>query len=178
MRLPFALIVASALVACAPTVPESGVGFDDYATYMSQREAALASGGAAPSAPPVFSTGRVEAALDSAEAGTSSSTLPPAGQQPLVATDANRPRGNAPAGIREENGEMARMSDEQNFDAVAARETIASNADRLAGQRAQYQVVAPTALPQRSGPSEPNIVAFALATSHAPGTPVYRRGGL
>ena len=38
-------------------------------------------------------------------------------------------------------------------------------------------MVQPGALPQRSGASGPNIVAFALETTHAPGTPVYRRSG-
>lgn len=72
----------------------------------------------------------------------------------------------------------AAMSDEQDFDAVSSRETIDSDAERLARQRAQYQVVAPTALPQRSGDAGPNIVQFALTTTHAPGTQLYKRGGL
>ncbi|HMO09515.1 MAG TPA: hypothetical protein PKD10_17995, partial [Paracoccaceae bacterium] len=67
------------------------------------------------------------------------------------------------------------ISDEQDFAAVSARESIESDAERIARARAQYQVVQPGALPERSGGGGPNIVAFALSTTHAPGTPVYRR---
>lgn len=70
------------------------------------------------------------------------------------------------------------ISDEQNFEAVSARETIESDAERLARQRAQYTVIQPGALPQRQGESGPNIVQYALSTSNAVGQQVYRRGGV
>jgi hypothetical protein len=69
------------------------------------------------------------------------------------------------------------ISDEQNFDAVSARETIESDAERLARLRAEYQVIEPEALPERAGGTGPNIVAFALSTSNAVGQPMYRRSG-
>jgi hypothetical protein len=69
------------------------------------------------------------------------------------------------------------ISDEQNFEAVSARETIQSDAERLAQLRANYQVVQPEALPERQGDTGPNIVAFALQTTNAVGQPVYRRSG-
>ena len=61
------------------------------------------------------------------------------------------PRGNAPAGIAETTSEMAgagsaAISDEQDFSAVSSRETIESDKERLARNRAQYQVVQPTAI--------------------------------
>lgn len=68
------------------------------------------------------------------------------------------------------------ISDEQNFDAVASRQSIESDAERLARQREQYQVIAPTAVPERTD-SAPNIVQFALSTQHPKGTPVVRRVG-
>lgn len=67
------------------------------------------------------------------------------------------------------------VSDEQDFQAVSARETIASDRERLARQREQYQVIEVTSVPSSSEHGGPNIVAFALSTQHAPGTEVYRR---
>ena len=71
----------------------------------------------------------------------------------------------------------AGISNENNFDAVSGQRSIESDAARLAANRAQYQVVQPQALPDRVD-GGPNIVAYALQTSHAPGTQVYRRIGL
>lgn len=68
-----------------------------------------------------------------------------------------------------------RISDEQDFAAVAARETIASDRERLAQQRQQYQVIEVASVPAPAEHAGPNIVAFALSVSHAPGTEVYRR---
>ena len=67
------------------------------------------------------------------------------------------------------------ISDEQDFEAVAARETIESDRERLARQRAQYQVIEVTSVPAPGDAAGPNIVAFALSVQHAPGTEVYRR---
>ena len=199
MRLPVFLIPFLAIVACTPVVPDSGegVGFQDYTTYSQSRDASLAgSGRAAVSAGPGagFSTERVGAALDAAD-GRRPAPLQPGATQPVFTQpgapqqgavigsgDPNRPRGNAPAGIRAENGEMAAnpggISDENDFSAVAARESIESDAARIAQNRAQYQVVQPGALPQRSGETGPNIVDYALATRHAPGTQMHKRSSL
>ncbi|MDG1281409.1 MAG: hypothetical protein P8O10_08870 [Pseudorhodobacter sp.] len=185
------LCLSAALAACAPQVPDSaaGVGFGNYGDYIRQREAQAAAASRQPAAP-VFSTDRVGAAISAAENPqpapvvgaplNAMSTQPAASAAPLPA---NRPRGNAPAGIQEQSGEMgivdpATMSDEQDFSAVASRETIESDADRLARQRAQYEVVAPTSLPERSAETGPNIVQYALNTSHAPGTQLYKRSRL
>ncbi|MCR9069272.1 MAG: hypothetical protein NXH79_10555 [Rhodobacteraceae bacterium] len=104
-------------------------------------------------------------ALASAPAPSSSPAAPPAPATASAAPPAATPRGNA--GI----------SDEQNFDAVAARETIESDAERLARMQAERVEVAPTALPTRSGDT-PSIVAFALETTHPVGTRLYSRNPL
>jgi hypothetical protein len=195
------IIVLLALAACAPAVPDSGtgVGFGDYSDYVRQRDM---NGSADPGLPlgspmgapatSTFSTERIGAALDNAQQGNTpplganaADTGPVSGrvigQSLPTPFAADRPRGDAPIGIRQEAGEMqgaAGISDEQDFDAVASRETIESDAERLANQRAQYEVIAPTALPQRSGESQAGIVQFALSTSHAPGVPMYPRGGM
>ena len=195
MRAVPVLMLVAALAACDPVVPESGVGFGDYSQYLRDRERALASGTQPPApvaaptvAPPVttgFSTDRAGAAIDAAEGRTTATAPLPAAPlpaAPLDATDPNRPRGNAPEGIKVETGEIqtgghSTISDEQDFSAVSARETIESDKERIARNRAQYEVIQPTAVPQRVGGGGPNIVAFALSTTHAPGTPVYRRSG-
>ena len=75
--------------------------------------------------------------------------------------------------------DFASQWDKQSFhlDPVAARETIESDAERMARLREAYTVIEPTALPERRG-DRPNIVAFALQTSNAVGEPVYRRTGI
>jgi hypothetical protein len=207
LRAPLYLVALVALAACTPSVPDSGagVGFTDYNTYLRQREAALRTGQPAPIPPggPVavapadanaaaanttgFSTDRISATLNG-------STAPAATGAPLSGTtafdptlsgveDPNRPRGITPAGIREESGEVAAInndagiSDEQDFSAVSARETIQSDAERIARNRSQYQQIQPTDLPSRPADTGPNIVAFALSTTHAVGQPQYRRSG-
>ncbi len=191
---PVAALIA--LSACETPVPDSaaGVGFGSYSDYMRQRDAALAAGVTPPAAPPVgaapgstsptgFSADQIGAAIDRADP----SAPPPAAAAPLppVPADGARPRGNEFAGIKSESGEMeavapgaAQISDENDFNAVSARETIESDAERIARNRAQYTVDQPTALPERPSDTGPDIVNFALSTTHAPGTPVYRRSGL
>lgn len=69
------------------------------------------------------------------------------------------------------------ISNEQNFDAVASRESIESDRERLDRNRQTYQVAATEALPENPGSTGPNIVAYALSTSNPVGTPVYERSG-
>jgi len=61
---------------------------------------------------------------------------------------------------------------------VTQRETIESDKERLARQRAQYKVIAPSALPSRPGSVGPNIVEYALSTTNNVGEPLYRRSAL
>jgi hypothetical protein len=200
MRAPLAVFVVLGLTACSPPVPDSGagVGFNDYNSYIREQEASRMNAPAPPftgstaplpgAVPPGnFSADAAAAAIDRAEgvaspppSGTTAAVI---GAEPLPGADgAVRPRGNAPAGIQEESGEMVHnnsgISDEQDFAAVAARETIESDAERIARNRAEYTVVAPTAVPERPGDTGPNIVEFALATSHAPGTQMYDRSSI
>lgn len=69
------------------------------------------------------------------------------------------------------------ISDENDFAAVSGRETIASDAERIAKNRQQYQQIAPTAVPTRTGAALPNIVGYALATSNPVGARVFSRTG-
>lgn len=185
-----AVIAALMMAACTPTTTETGagVGFQDYNSYI--RGAAPAPAGAPVTVPPPgggFDPAAAAAAIDRAQ-GVAPATAVPAAVTPTPlptpaapADSADRPRGGAPAGIKEESGEVPNntgISDEQDFAAVSARETIESDAERIARNRAEYVVVQPKDLPQRPGDTGPNIVEFALATKHAPGVQMYKRSGL
>lgn len=67
------------------------------------------------------------------------------------------------------------ISDEQEFAAVAGRETIESDAQRRAQQAAAYAVIQPTAIPERDGTTGPNIIEYALAAPNAKGQEYYSR---
>lgn len=180
-----AIVAVLTLAACTPSTVDSGsgVGFQDYNSYIRGAQPAPAGAPAVVQPPGAgFDPAAAAAAIDRADG-----TVPPtatASALPPVADSSSRPRGGAPAGIREESGEVdglagnVGISDEQDFEAVAARETIESDAERIARNRAEYVIVQPTDLPQRPGDTGPNIVEFALATTHAPGVQLYKRSGL
>ena len=67
------------------------------------------------------------------------------------------------------------LSDENDFDAVSDRQSIESDAERLASNRERYKLIEPTDLPSRPGETGPNIVAYALATNTPVGEPLYQR---
>lgn len=69
------------------------------------------------------------------------------------------------------------ISDEQDFEAVAGRETIESDAERRARQQEAYVAIEPTALPERQGSGGSSIVDFALSTTNRVGESIYRRSG-
>ena len=183
MRAPVVMIVALVgLAGCgSPELPESGVGFTDYNAYLRENADRPA---AAPLATPGFSTTGAAAAIDAADGVVAPpDPMATATVDPIAphATGA-RPRGDAPAGIKSESGEVQNatggVSDEQDFAAVAARETIESDKARIEANRAQYVVIQPGSLPQRPGDTGPNIVEFALATNNAPGTQLYDRASM
>jgi hypothetical protein len=195
------ILFALGLAACAPAVPDSsgGVGFQDYGSYIRGAEPAPLPGpvtpaptvlppGAAPNgvAPNGFDPAAASAAIDRADGRLPATDPLAAAPVPTPGVelssgplDANRPRGDAPTGIAVETGEIQRdnaaISDEQDFDAVSARETIESDKARIEQNRAQYVVVQPGELPTRPGETGPNIVEYALATTHAPGVQLHPR---
>ena len=68
------------------------------------------------------------------------------------------------------------LSDENDFEAVSSRQTIESDAERIAENRSRYVRIGPTELPVRPGTNIPNIVAYALQTNNPLKTQLYRRG--
>lgn len=189
MRLILCGTALLAMAACAPDVPDSasGVGFGNYSTFNQKQAAPDAKlstsalpaplavstqtlSSTAPAAPigtaeAIAATEEIEAeALASATAAALSS-----GRVPLEASPSNPP----PAVVN-----AAGISEETNFSAVSAQRSIQDDAARRETLKSQYQVVQPTALPTRSGSTGPNIVDFALSTSNAVGTPLYKRLGI
>ena len=188
-------------IAAAPVDIGRGVGFGDYASYEAQRlarERELSGSSEGPSGPvgtppeardmlsePAISGEELRAAgLPTAQG----QGLPDAGtvQSQELATAGAATAGAAPvqgnatpsAPVAPAQTNNPGISDEQSFAAVSSRETIESDAERLARNRAQYEVVQPAAVPQRTGAEGPNIVQYALATTNQRGQPIYRRGGL
>ena len=188
-----ALAIAAAfggLGACAPAVPDSGVGFNDYTEYQAARAArdAELTGAGLPEAPPV-SGERLPAAADLGQGGSAldaarAALAEPGSADAVAAAEARSrnsgvmpleasPSNPAPT-IRDNPG----ISDEQDFDAVSDRRGIEGDAARLAQARSQYQVFRPQALPERR-PDDDALtpVEFALSTSHAVGQRVWQRAG-
>lgn len=172
------------LAACAPKIPDSGagVGFEDYDTYLEQqraRDAALSAPIAQPpAAPGAIAQGPiaqgpvVQVQPRSPEQQTAQAALEAVGFEPTpqVITQVVSP---APAAVDPNN---PNLSDEQDFQAVSQRQTIQSDAQRRQAQSAQYQVVAPTAVPERPEGTGSTPLEFAMRTSHPVGQRMYRRG--
>lgn len=150
MRILVSVLALVGLVACTnPPVEEAGagVGFNTYSDYQSTQlqRENLLNG--------TISTTAI-----------SSETISPGLPRPVTATAARTADLNNPG-----------ISDEQDFSAVASRETIESDKQRIEANREAYQVIRPTALPTRSGDSGPSIVEYALSTRNRVGEPLYAR---
>lgn len=187
MQLTRVIILLALLGGCAPAIPDSGagvdtgsgVGFGNYEEYQRQkaeREAALAGNALPPPAtvsdeplgaiPPAAPSEAEQVAADTRAA----LGIDPATGRELVQASPSNP---APAVV-----DATGISRENSFDAVGAERSIEEDAARLAQSRAQYQLIEPEAIGPRPGDVGPNIVAYALGTSHPRGTQIYRRVGL
>lgn len=198
MIIRFSIVAAMglALSACQPAVPDSarGAGFDTLDAEQSRRDAALAgtaSTGAITGAPlsatvpppasvstaplgavndgsPEATAAETARILDATRPGGLGNDAPTnSGAEPLIASPSNP----APPVLNTEG-----ISRENNFDAVSDERSIEGDAARLAANRAQYRVIQPEALPDRAD-AGPNIVAYALQSSHPVGTQLYTRRG-
>lgn len=149
------------LGACASQPEDSrGVGFGDYNQQLAQDRAER------------------ETALANRQPQT---VLPPAREDPtdiaaLAAGAIDEAEGGSPAA--QQSGTGAGISDEQDFEAVAGRESIESDAERLQRMQEQRVEIAPTAVPDRPGATGPNIIEYALTTSNPLGNQVFRRSPL
>ena len=164
------MLAIGVVAACAPQVPDSGVGFGSYADHQA-RQAQQLQGQSLP--PP--------AAVSSVPLGSSLPLDPDAqlaadtaaalnlGGAPLEASPANP----APVAVN-----AAGISQENDFEEVAGLRTIETDAAAMARNRAQYVVIQPTELPRRSGDGGPNIVEYALRTTNPKGVSLYRRSAI
>lgn len=183
MRYLICGVAALALAACEPSVPNSaagidpgrGVGFGDYDAYEAEREARL--NGRVPAAT-VTAPPRVESANLDATAESDAAIRAAAANSGVTPVEA-APGNPAPQVVGTPAPQIvsnsAGISTENDFSAVSAQRDIEDDARLLAQNRAQYQVVAPEALPTRDGSDQPNIVAYALRTTNPVGAPLYRR---
>ncbi len=175
-------LVALVLAGCTttPATRSTGVGFNDYQDYESQRLAREAELRGQRVRGPQTVLPLPAPGSPAGGAAIPSSDLAAAGIG--VSGGADRDALGAGRGRSTVQGDVAiastGISDEQDFGAVSNRETIESDADRLARQAAAYRVIQPTAVPERRGSAGPNIVEFAVSTSHAKGQAVYSRSAL
>ena len=84
--------------------------------------------------------------------------------------------------IEENNGVVSKptldnpgLSDENDFEAVAERQTIESDAERLKQNQEVYTIIQPTSVPRRLGSNIPNVVEYALITNNPLGVAIYER---
>lgn len=161
-----------ALAACDQQVPDSGagVGFNDYAQYeleRANREAALQGS----TGPTLAQNGAIVPPTPNASNGVSTTDLAAAG----IVPDADAVTPDEAQTALASNPEI---SDEQDFQAVASRQSIESDAERRARQAAAYQLIEATALPDRNGNAGPNIIQYALQAPNDRGEPVFDRSSL
>lgn len=173
-----------ALSSCAPAVPDSGAGvgfgsYEEYETRQAARDAALA--GTALPAPDAVSVQTLDAGGDDAAsvAAQTREALRASADAEQAAANSGVPVVHAsPANAAPPRTSHPGISDENDFEAVGARRSIESDAERMARIREQYQVADVEALPGRAGATGPNIVQYALNTKHPVGTQIYRRIGI
>lgn len=185
-------VILVGLAGCAPAVvpTERGVGFDDFASFeleRARREAALSEPRASIIPPPqvtvlsapvpVQPQAIPSSALAAAGIGQSAATVTPAAPASNTINDPTRTQGldASPSNPAPALVNAGGLSDEQNFDAVAGRETIESDAQRRAAQAAAREQIAPTALPDRPSNTGPNIVEYALNAPNVKGQEWYSR---
>ncbi|WP_299885857.1 hypothetical protein [uncultured Ruegeria sp.] len=170
------LIPTVALIAACNTVaPVTGTGFNTP-QYQAQREAELAGQGA------VYDPLLAPADVSQETLGAQGTVLAATGSNADIAnqTAAALASTSGAAGATAVAATAASntgISDEQDFAAVSERRSIESDAARIDQNRQTYEVVAPTAVPERSADGQPNIVQYALSTTNPVGAQLYSRAG-
>lgn len=172
MRTALFPVLVGLVAACTP--PEHlqpASGFGDGATGY-----ATGYGAPPPAAAAPVPGGIPSSEINSALFGTASA---PAG---TAAAPAAAPALNAPAAVAAAPAPGAvpaagtlGISDEQDFSAVSSRETIETDKARIEANKAQYTVIAPTALPEREGESVSVVVEYVLSAPNGLGQVMYDR---
>jgi len=191
MRIIAPFVAVALLAACQPPVPDDtlgGVGFESYADYQKRRaiEARAAAQFVPGSGPgpvnqlPVATAPSAGGVLLQNQSAITSAPLTAVSPQPAVSAPipSTPPSTAAPSAPAVDTAPVAAtgISDEQDFTAVASRETIESDKQRIDQNKAQFQQIAPTELPQRSGSSVgPNLIEYAINAPNRLGQPYYKR---
>jgi hypothetical protein len=176
MRGSAPVLLIGLLAACATPAhlqSQGGTGFGTGATGYGAPAAAPYAAPPVQTAPPVaggIPSSEINSALFGGSAAPAGATPAPLAAPPVlpaapvagaVATD---PATGAPG-----------ISDEQDFQAVSSRETIESDKARIAANKANYQQIAPTALPERTGEAVSPVVAYVLSAPNGLGEAIYDR---
>lgn len=184
MRWMIGLVAAAGIGACAPAIPYDSpggtLGGDSaYQREKSARDAALAGDGWARAG------GGAGAPLDATGGAVTARTDTGASEAELIAADARAAldaagSGDGPGLAGPSTPSPSALgtggiSQENDFDAVGAERSIEEDAARIARNRAQYEMVRPEAIGERPTDLGPNIVDYALATTHPVGTEMYGR---
>ncbi|MBV1926183.1 MAG: hypothetical protein KUG62_03440 [Rhodobacteraceae bacterium] len=198
MRAVYAAITLGALAACSPEVPDSGagVGFDNSIEAQLARDAALENGTTI-GGQPLYRAKAISQETVPLSATTTVSSQPLSATGTALTGDAADIAAETAAALNAANGNSglvplqasptnpvpgtssnAGISNENNFGNVSGERSIDDDAALIASNRQQRQVVQPTALPARSGTSQPNIVAYALQTDNPGGNRIYSRSGI
>lgn len=157
------------LAACAPSIPDSsGPSTRDLRAAQRSAVSAVTPATGLSYATDLPATTVQEQAISTSELAAAGIPVSGAAAAPVASAVAP-----APAPVPGSGG--IRISDEQDFDAVASRESIETDKERLERNRAAYQEVAAAPLPTRSGQSNTRVIDFALATSNPVGQAVYKR---
>ena len=171
MRKMLLIPILGVMAACDNVTPISGTGFNTP-EYQAQREAELAGQGYAGN--PLLPPDQVSEQPLTAQGATSGDSAADIANQTAaaLASTSGQP---IPTAVPPANNTA--ISDEQDFAAVSDRRSIDADAARIEQNRQTYEVVAPTAIPERGQDGQPNIVQYALSTSNPVGTPLYSRAG-
>lgn len=196
MRVLLPVLALLGVAACEPPAPQpysGGVGFGDYGDYQRMRAAQASSPvqtaqGPVQNAAAPYSQTQVPGigaptAAELAQAGVSGAAslaqAQPVQTQPAFPqTTAALPATVTPATPPAAPVNHAGISDEQDFSAVASRETIQSDQERIAQNRAQYQQIQPGALPERTGNNAARIIEYAVKAPNRLGEAIYKRSSL
>ncbi|MCB1343176.1 MAG: hypothetical protein KDK24_19325 [Pseudooceanicola sp.] len=208
MRSPLILLLAGAVAACSSQVPDSGRGITSGTGFDALRAQELAEAeatsegnglfippsavsdealppapvaGAQPTSPSSTLVAAAPAVPTPAPGTASAADIAAETAAALAASNANS--GVAPLEASPSNPPPAieghaGLSTENDFKSVSNARTIEGDAEQIARNRQQYQLIQPTALPARDGQAGPNIVNYALETRNDRGAAVYKRIGI
>jgi hypothetical protein len=169
-------LVCFGLVGCVPAAPIFLSNSAPDAPVKRLAQARAGSSAVVPNAKPLSAINlgvSPEADRDRAADTAAVSADTPSGNAVTAPATASAVQVDATDGVTLEGGTA--LSDENDFDAVSERQTIESDAARLARISEAYQIIAPEALPLRAEQLGVNIVEYALQSDNLLGSPVYSR---